>query len=86
MTPEEAQHPKNFFGFPDSNTPARVKEGIPLGGIGAGNLMYNICGSFGPWIMKPGRYEERFPSQASVELSRAYRAVQTTSTGANEGS
>jgi non-lysosomal glucosylceramidase len=68
MSPEEAQHPKNFFGFPDSNTPARVKKGIPLGGIGAGNFMYNICGSFGPWVMKPGRYEERFLSQAAFHI------------------
>ncbi|HXF13783.1 MAG TPA: GH116 family glycosyl-hydrolase, partial [Terriglobales bacterium] len=68
MTPEEARNPKNFFGFPDSNTPARVKKGIPLGGIGAGNFMYNICGSFGPWIMKAGRYEERFLSQAAFHI------------------
>jgi non-lysosomal glucosylceramidase len=68
LSPEEAQHPKNFFGFPGSNTPARVKKGIPLGGIGAGNFMYNICGSFGPWVMKPGRYEERFLSQAAFHI------------------
>jgi hypothetical protein len=47
------------------NTLARVKKGIPLGGIGAGNFMYNICGSFGPWQMKVGRYEERFLAQAA---------------------
>jgi hypothetical protein len=25
----------------------RTKRGIPLGGVGAGNFMYNLCGSFG---------------------------------------
>jgi uncharacterized protein (DUF608 family) len=46
----------------------RTKKGIPLGGIGAGNFMYNVAGSFGPWIMKPGRYEERFLSQAAFHI------------------
>jgi hypothetical protein len=68
MSPEEAQRVKTFYGFPASNTPARVKKGIPLGGIGAGNFMYNLCGSFGPWNMKPGRYEERFLSQAAFHI------------------
>jgi uncharacterized protein (DUF608 family) len=46
----------------------RTKKGIPLGGIGAGNFMYNICGSFGPFYMKPGCYEERFLSQAAFHI------------------
>ncbi len=50
------------------NTLTRTKKGIPLGGIGAGNFMYNLCGSFGPWQMKPGRYEERFLSQAAFHV------------------
>jgi len=36
--------------------------------VGAGNFMYNLCGSFGPWQMKPGRYEERFLSQAAFHV------------------
>lgn len=50
------------------NTLARTKKGVPLGGIGAGNFMYNLCGSFGPWHLKTGRYEERFLSQAAFHL------------------
>lgn len=50
------------------NTLARVKKGIPLGGIGAGNFMYNLCGSFGPWQMKVGRYEERFLAQGAFHI------------------
>jgi uncharacterized protein (DUF608 family) len=50
------------------NTLTRTKKGIPLGGIGAGNFMYNLCGSFGPWHMKAGRYEERFLSQAAFHI------------------
>jgi non-lysosomal glucosylceramidase len=41
---------------------------MPLGGIGAGQFMYNVSGSFGPWMMKPGRYEERFLSQAAFHI------------------
>jgi uncharacterized protein (DUF608 family) len=50
------------------NTLTRTKKGIPLGGIGAGNFMYNICGTFGPWQMKVGRYEERFLSQGTFHI------------------
>ncbi len=50
------------------NTLTRVKKGIPLGGIGAGNFMYNLCGTFGPWQMKVGRYEERFLSQGAIHI------------------
>jgi hypothetical protein len=35
------------------NTKTRTRKGMPLGGIGAGNFMYNVSGSFGPWVMKP---------------------------------
>ena len=50
------------------DVPTRTKKGMPLGGIGAGNFMYNVAGSFGPWMMKPGRYEERFLSQAAFHI------------------
>jgi uncharacterized protein (DUF608 family) len=50
------------------NTPTRTKKGIPLGGVGAGNFMYNLCGSFGPWQLKTGRYEERFLTQAAFHV------------------
>ena len=50
------------------NTLLRVKKGVPLGGIGAGNFMYNLCGTFGPWQLKIGRYEERFLSQAAFHF------------------
>jgi non-lysosomal glucosylceramidase len=50
------------------DTENRPKKGIPLGGIGSGSLMYNLCGSFGPFYMKAGRYEERFLSQAAFHV------------------
>jgi non-lysosomal glucosylceramidase len=49
-------------------TKDRAKKGMPLGGIGAGTFMYNLCGSFGPWYMKPGRYEERFLRGAAFHI------------------
>src|ERR1017187_4219108 len=65
MMPEKSKESGDLIGL---NTPTRTKKGIPLGGIGAGNFMYNLCGSFGPWQMKPGRYEERFLSQAAFHI------------------
>jgi hypothetical protein len=58
LRPEKDKDSGDLIGL---NTLTRTKKGIPLGGIGAGNFMYNLCGSFGPWQMKVGRYEERFP-------------------------
>jgi non-lysosomal glucosylceramidase len=46
----------------------RTKRGIPLGGIGAGNFMFNLCGTFGPWELKTGYHEEKFLSQAAFHL------------------
>jgi non-lysosomal glucosylceramidase len=62
LTPER---PDEFNGL---NTPLRVKKGLPLGGMGAGNFMYNLCGTFGPWQLKVGRYEERFLSQGAFHV------------------
>ena len=36
-----------------------LERGVPLGGFGAGSLMLNACGTFGPWHFVPGRPEER---------------------------
>jgi non-lysosomal glucosylceramidase len=44
------------------------KAGVPLGGIGAGNFMYNACGSFGPWRMRPQDLEARYLPQAAFHL------------------
>ena len=65
LRPEKDKDSGDLIGL---NTLTRNKKGIPLGGIGAGNFMYNLCGSFGPWQMKTGRYEERFLSQAAFHL------------------
>jgi len=68
------RRPLGDLGHPDVgyenplSTPTRTRKGIPLGGIGAGNFMYNLDGSFGPWMMKPGRYEERFLGQAAFHV------------------
>jgi hypothetical protein len=45
-----------------------TKKGMPVGGIGTGSFMYNFCGSFGPFYMKPVVYEERFLSQAAFHI------------------
>lgn len=44
------------------------KAGVPLGGIGAGNFMYNTSGSFGPWRMRPQSLEYRILPQAAFHL------------------
>lgn len=62
LRPEKDKDSGDLIGL---NTLTRTKKGIPLGGIGAGNFMYNLCASFGPWQLKAGRYEERFLSQAA---------------------
>lgn len=59
------------------NTPTRPKKGMPLGGVGAGNFMYNLCGSFGPWQMKAGRYEERFLNQAAFHVREQVEGGET---------
>ena len=45
-----------------------AKKGMPVGGIGTGGMMYNISGSFGPFYLKPGVYEERFLKQAAFHI------------------
>lgn len=64
LMPEDGVPPQDRAGL---NTLARVKKGVPLGGIGAGNFTYNIC-TFGPWQMKVGRYEERFLPQGAFHI------------------
>ncbi|HUI30986.1 MAG TPA: GH116 family glycosyl-hydrolase [Candidatus Acidoferrales bacterium] len=44
------------------------KRGVPLGGFGAGNFMYNYCGTFGPWEFQTGNHEEKFLSQAAFHV------------------
>lgn len=44
------------------------KAGVPLGGIGAGNFMFNAHGSFGPWRMRPQDLEGRVLPQAAFHL------------------
>jgi len=46
----------------------KTKRGIPLGGIGAGNFIYNLCGTFGPWELQSGTHEEKFLPQAAFHL------------------
>jgi non-lysosomal glucosylceramidase len=56
------------IGYHPNGATGRSKRGIPLGGIGAGNFMYNLCGSFGPWEFKTGLHEEKFLSQAAFHI------------------
>lgn len=61
-----------------------TKRGMPLGGIGSGSFMYNLCGSFGPFHMKPGLYEERFLQQAAFHIREEYDGQATGYTLATE--
>lgn len=78
LAPEK---PGDFIGL---NTLTRTRKGIPLGGIGAGNFMYNLCGTFGPWQMKTGRYEERFLTQAAFHVREEVGGAVTARTLASE--
>lgn len=71
------EHDKDSGDLIGLNTLTRAKKGIPLGGIGAGNFMYNLCGSFGPWQLKAGRYEERFLAQAAFHVREQTAAGET---------
>ncbi|HEY65378.1 MAG TPA: hypothetical protein G4O02_12490 [Caldilineae bacterium] len=73
--PDLACHVRDVAGVYD--TAARTKKGLPLGGIGSGNFMFNLCGSFGPWQMKPGRYEERFLPQAAFHIREQVEGQET---------
>jgi hypothetical protein len=46
--------------------------------IGAGNFMYNLCGSFGSFYMKPGCYEERFLPQAAFHIREQIKGEKAT--------
>src|SRR6266851_3136861 len=70
-------HDKDSGDIIGLNTLTRAKKGIPLGGVGAGNFMYNLCGSFGPWQLKTGRYEERFLTQAAFHVREQSAAGET---------
>ncbi|WP_226995392.1 GH116 family glycosyl-hydrolase, partial [Candidatus Symbiothrix dinenymphae] len=61
-----------------------TKKGMPLGGIGAGNFMYNLSGSFGPFQMKPGIYEERFLKQAAFHVREEIKGKAVSYTLATE--
>ena len=75
LMPEDGVPPQDRAGL---NTLTRVKKGVPLGGIGTGNFMYNICGTFGPWQMKVGRYEERLLSQGAFHIREQVRGKHAT--------
>jgi len=42
--------------------------GIALGGFGAGSFMYSISGSFGPWALKCGSYDQVWLDQAAFHI------------------
>lgn len=57
-----------IYGSPGLKPETMTKKGMPVGGIGTGSFMYNISGTFGPFYMKPGVYEERFLKQAAFHI------------------
>ena len=71
----ESEHFQSRHSTPETIT----KKGIPLGGIGAGNFMYNLCGSFGPFCFTPGDYRIVFSKQAAFHVfEEAENSGQTT--------
>ncbi|MDR1675419.1 MAG: hypothetical protein LBR86_02980, partial [Tannerella sp.] len=61
-----------------------TKKGMPVGGIGTGSFMYNFCGSFGPFYMKPVVYEERFLRQAAFHIREEVKGKAVAYTLATE--
>jgi non-lysosomal glucosylceramidase len=66
------------------NPETTTKRGMPAGGIGTGSFMYNLCGSFGPFYMKPVVYEERFLSQAAFHIREETKEATVAYTLATE--
>jgi uncharacterized protein (DUF608 family) len=77
----------------------RTKRGIPVGGIGTGSFMFNLCGSFGPWHMDIGGddsvgsrwgsmlksgFEQRFLSGAAFHVRLSTPSSTTVDTLATE--
>ncbi len=87
--------------IPEDGNPAvplevLTKRGIPLGGIGTGSFMLNLCGTFGPWNMAIGGddsvgsawgspansgFEQRFLSQAAFHVRVAGYSVNGKTNG-----
>jgi non-lysosomal glucosylceramidase len=78
---------------------SRTKRGIPVGGIGTGSFMYNLCGSFGPWHLDIGGddsigsrwgsarnsgFEQRFLPGAAFHVRLASSAKTAVTTLATE--
>lgn len=78
---------------------SRTKRGIPVGGIGTGSFMLNLCGSFGPWHMDIGGddslgshwgsirnsgFEQRFLPGAAFHLRISTRGETTVQSLASE--
>ncbi|MHB8262715.1 MAG: GH116 family glycosyl hydrolase [Acidimicrobiales bacterium] len=74
-----------------------TKRGVPLGGIGTGSFMLNLCGTFGPWNLDIGGddsigsawgspansgFEQRYLSQAAFHVR--IRPVPDHDTGQND--
>ena len=72
------------YDSPGVSPETMTKKGMPLGGIGAGNFMYNLSGSFGPFQMKPGIYEERFLKQAAFHVREEIKGKAVSYTLATE--
>jgi non-lysosomal glucosylceramidase len=73
-----------IFQSPELKPETMTKKGKPLGGIGTGSFMYNLSGSFGPFYMKAGAYEERFLSQAAFHIREEVKGKTTAYTLATE--
>lgn len=71
---------RDYFEIPDcawkrglgdipSNTASSCPDrGVALGGFGAGSFMYSISGSFGPWAMKCGAYDQWWLSKSAFHI------------------
>jgi non-lysosomal glucosylceramidase len=68
----------------ETKAPILAKRGLPLGGMGTGNFMYNLAGTFGPWEMKLGKPEHRFIQESAFHIYESSEKGKTVKTLATE--
>ncbi|MFH0772241.1 MAG: non-lysosomal glucosylceramidase [Candidatus Omnitrophota bacterium] len=54
--------------IPENSQSSSPDRGVALGGFGAGSFMYSISGSFGPWSLKPGSYDQHWLPQGAFHI------------------
>jgi non-lysosomal glucosylceramidase len=55
-------------GIPSGTASSCPDRGVALGGFGAGSFMYSISGSFGPWSLKSGAYDQWWLDKSAFHI------------------